>query len=64
VTELDHARVELACFEELAQVERDGLAERLAKLGQEAGRQVAREVDLQQRYANLLIDRRQLFGVQ
>ena len=64
VKQLDHTRVEMACFEELAQIERDGIAERLAQLEQEVGRQVAREVDLQRRYADLLIDRRQFFGVQ
>ena len=38
VTQLDHARVELACFQELGQVEREGLVERLAKLEQEVAR--------------------------
>jgi len=63
VKQLEQTRLELACFEELAQLERDGVAERLAKLQQEVSQHVAREADLQRRYADLLVDRRQLLGV-
>jgi pre-mRNA-splicing factor CDC5/CEF1 len=58
-TQRDHAAIEHASFAELAAMERTGLAERLARLEGEVGRQRAREATLQQRYADLVLDWRQ-----